>query len=65
MTGELGVLLLGSAPEHGLSAKAIEIGRVLGFPVTNSMVVSWVVAVGLIVFVRFATRRMDQVPGGA
>ena len=65
MTGELGVLLLGSAPEHGLSAKAVEIGHVVGFPVTNSMVVSWVAAFCLIVFVRVATRRMDQVPSGA
>ncbi len=66
MTGELGVLLLlGSAPEHGLSASAVEIGNVLGFPVTNSMVVSWVVALCLIIFVRIATRRMDQVPSGA
>jgi F-type H+-transporting ATPase subunit a len=65
MTGQLGVLLLGSAPEHGLSAKAVEIGNVFGFPVTNSMVVSWVVALGLIIFFRFATHRMDQVPSGA
>jgi hypothetical protein len=36
MTGELGVYLLGSAPQHGLSAKAVEIGRVFNFPVTNS-----------------------------
>src|SRR6266511_2674938 len=34
--------------EHGLSQKAVEIGRVFGFPITNSMVVSWVVALGLI-----------------
>jgi F-type H+-transporting ATPase subunit a len=55
-----------SEPEHhGLSPKATEIGRVFGFPVTNSMVVSWVVALGLIIFARVATRRMDQVPGGA
>lgn len=51
--------------EHGLSAKAVEIGHVFGFPITNSMVVSWVVALMLIVFARIATRRMDQVPGGA
>lgn len=51
--------------EHGLSAKAVEIGSFLGFPITNSMAVSWVVALGLIIFARFATRRMDQVPGGA
>jgi F-type H+-transporting ATPase subunit a len=65
MTVELADLLLGSASEHGLSAKAVEIGRVFGFPVTNSMVVSWVVALGLILFVRIATRRMDEVPSGA
>lgn len=66
MTGESGVLLLlGSAPEHGLSAKAVEIGRVFNFPVTNSMAVTWVVALGLIIFVRTAARRMDQVPNGA
>ena len=36
--------------EHGLSQKAVEIARPFGFPITNSMVVTWVVAVGLIVF---------------
>lgn len=51
--------------EHGLSPKAIEIGHVFRFPITNSMVVSWVVALGLIIFARIATRRMDQVPSGA
>jgi F-type H+-transporting ATPase subunit a len=51
--------------EHGLSQGAVEIGRVFGFPVTNSMMVSWIVAFSLIIFARFATRRMDQVPSGA
>jgi len=51
--------------EHGLSQKALEIARPFGFPITNSMVVTWVVAVGLIVFARRATRGMAQVPGGA
>jgi len=51
--------------EHGLSQKAVEVGRVYGFPITNSMIVSWIVALGLIAFARIATRRMDQVPGGA
>ena len=51
--------------EHGLSQKAVEIGRVFGFPITNSMVVSWIVALGLIAFARLATRRMNHVPGGA
>jgi F-type H+-transporting ATPase subunit a len=55
-----------STPEaHGLSAKAVEIGSLFGFPITNSMAVSWIVALGLIIFARIATRRMDQLPGGA
>lgn len=54
-----------ASEEHGLSPKAVEVGRVFGFPVTNSMVVSWVVALGLLMFVRIATRRMNQIPGGA
>jgi F-type H+-transporting ATPase subunit a len=55
-----------SEPEaHGLSQKAVEVARVFGFPITNSIVVSWIVALGLIVFARFATRRMNQVPSGA
>ena len=50
---------------HGLSPKAVEIGRPLGFPVTNSMLVSWAVALGLIGFAQKATKNMDQVPTGA
>ena len=53
------------AEEHGLPQKAVEIARPLGFPITNSMVVSWIVAVGLIIFARVATRDMKHVPGGA
>jgi F-type H+-transporting ATPase subunit a len=57
-----------AAPEpekHGLSAKPVEIARPFNFPITNSMLVSWLVAIGLIVFAQFATRRMKQVPDGA
>jgi F-type H+-transporting ATPase subunit a len=53
------------AQEHELSPKALEIYRVFGFPITNSMVFSWITALVLIVFARFATRRMDRVPSGA
>ena len=28
--------------EHGLSQKAIEIARPFGFPITNSMLVTWI-----------------------
>jgi F-type H+-transporting ATPase subunit a len=51
--------------EHGLSAKPVEIARPFNFPITNSMLVSWMVAIGLIVFAQFATRKMKQVPNGA
>jgi F-type H+-transporting ATPase subunit a len=51
--------------EHGLSQKAEEIARPFGFPLTNSMMVSWMVALGLIIFAQLATRKMRQVPGGA
>ena len=51
--------------EHGLPRNAVEIARPLGFPITNSMVVCWLVALGLIVFAQLATRNMRSVPDGA
>lgn len=51
--------------EHGLPQGAVEIGRPLGFPVSNSMLVTWLVALGLIIFAQLATRRMQRVPRGA
>jgi len=51
--------------EHGLPQSAVELTRFLGLPVTNSMVVTWVVALGLIIFAHFATRNMKLVPTGA
>ena len=66
----LGIVCLGlfeqvEQAEHGLSQKAVEIAQPFGFPITNSMVVTWIVALGLIVFAQFATRNMSQVPTGA
>jgi len=56
-------------PEHGLTPQAVEITRLqtpLGpLPITNSMLVSWLVAGGLIVFARVAMRKMKAVPEGA
>jgi F-type H+-transporting ATPase subunit a len=63
-----GANLASAAPvegEHGLPQQAVEIARPLGFPITNSMVVTWIVAAGLIVFARVATRGMKQIPDGA
>ena len=50
--------------EHGLSQKAEEIARFANFSITNSIVVTWIVALGLIVFAHVATRRMKPVPEG-
>jgi len=49
----------------GPSRQASEIARVLGFPITNSMVVTWIVALALIVFAQLSTRKMSLVPEGA
>jgi F-type H+-transporting ATPase subunit a len=51
--------------EHGLPQKAVEIGQAFGVPITNSMVVTWIVALGLILFAQRSTRRMTQIPSGA
>src|SRR5215207_9640824 len=51
--------------QHGLTAHAVELWKPFGFPITNSMVVTWVVALGLIIFAQIATRNMKMVPEGA
>lgn len=52
------------AEHHGLPSGAVEVGNFLGFKITNSMVVTWCVALAVIVFAQFATRRMREVPEG-
>jgi len=51
--------------EHGLPQAANIVGHVFGLPVTNSMIVTWIVAAGLIVFAQIATRSMKEIPEGA
>ena len=50
--------------EHGIPQKALGLGKEEGF-ITNSMLVTWIVALALILFARMATRRMREVPAGA
>jgi F-type H+-transporting ATPase subunit a len=60
--------LVGASPaneEHSLSQQAVDIARPFGLPITNSMVVTWIVALGLIIFAQVATRNMKAVPDGA
>src|SRR5262252_8032367 len=64
LTLGFGTVVMAASEEHGLSQSAVEIARPFGFPITNSMVVTWIVAIGLIVFAQFATRHMHQVPDG-
>jgi F-type H+-transporting ATPase subunit a len=49
---------------EGLPQNAVPLSGEHGF-ITNSMVVTWVVALGIIVFARLATRRIQAVPEGA
>jgi F-type H+-transporting ATPase subunit a len=51
--------------EHSLPQYAVDIARPFGFPITNSMVVTWIAAAALILFSRVATSNMKQVPDGA
>jgi F-type H+-transporting ATPase subunit a len=50
---------------HGLPAAAVPVFKVLGLSITNSMLVTWVVALALIVFAQVAMRNMQPVPSGA
>jgi len=54
----------GQAAEAGLPNQAVGLFGKDSF-VTNSMLVTWIVALALIVFSRLATRRMREVPAGA
>jgi F-type H+-transporting ATPase subunit a len=49
--------------QHGLPANAVKL-REGGF-VSNSMIVTWIVAAGLILFARTAMRRAQPIPAGA
>jgi F-type H+-transporting ATPase subunit a len=52
--------------EHGVPLKAqmlVDFGK--GFGITNSMLVTWIVAAAIIVFAQIATRRVQPIPSGA
>ena len=46
--------------EHGLPQSAVEIGRPFGIPVSNSMLVTWMVALGLIAHTEQAWTRQPS-----
>ncbi len=51
--------------EHGVSPMAAKLTQGDSFPITNSMIACWVVAIALIIFAQVATRNIQQVPSGA
>jgi F-type H+-transporting ATPase subunit a len=53
-----------AAEHHGLSPNAplIDLGI---FKVTNSMIATWIVALGIIIFAQYATKQIKEVPEGA
>src|SRR2546423_4642925 len=54
------------AAEHeGVPLKAAPLVHIGKFAVTNSMLVTWIVALGIIVFAQIATRRIKPIPSGA
>ncbi|HWF19763.1 MAG TPA: F0F1 ATP synthase subunit A [Verrucomicrobiae bacterium] len=50
--------------EHGVPATAGELWHIGDFIITNSMVVTWIVAAALIILAQLATRNIQQVPSG-
>jgi len=57
-----GAPLAAHAEELTLNAPRFQIGPIM---VTNSMLVTWIVAIGIIVFAQLSTRNMKEVPEGA
>src|SRR5687768_10030774 len=55
----------GHAEHSGLPLYAVPLFQIGAFKVTNSMVVTWIVALALIVFAQIATRNIKRVPEGA
>lgn len=55
----------GHEAHEGIPQAATVIGHLGPLPITNSMVVTWVVALGLIIFAQVATRNMKAIPHGA
>jgi F-type H+-transporting ATPase subunit a len=53
------------AESHGMPLNPVTVKDIGGFKITNSMIVTWVVAIFLIIFAQFATRNIKRIPEGA
>src|SRR4051794_19342470 len=54
----------GTTEEHHLSLKPVVLFEIGKLAVTNSMVVTWIVAAGIIICAQLATRKITPVPQG-
>jgi F-type H+-transporting ATPase subunit a len=52
------------AGHEGVSLKPQLVFQVGGFGITNSMLVTWIVAASIIIFSQIATRRVEAIPSG-
>jgi F-type H+-transporting ATPase subunit a len=50
---------------HGLPEASPEVFKIGPLPVTSSMIGTWVVALAVLLFARYATKQMKEVPDGA
>src|SRR6059036_2405392 len=55
----------GATEHEGVSLKPQMLVQVGGFGITNSMLVTWIVAASIIIFSQIATRRVRPIPSGA
>ncbi len=51
--------------QEGLTLRALPLNKDSGYSPTSSMIVTWVVALAIIIFAQVATRKMKDVPEGA
>src|SRR5262245_53671336 len=52
------------ADHEGLARKPQMLVQFGGFGSTNSMLVTWIIAAGIIIFAQLATRRVETIPSG-
>src|SRR5437588_385881 len=54
----------GTTGHEGVSLKPQMLVQFGGFGITNSMLVTWIVAAGIIIFAQIATQRVERIPSG-
>jgi F-type H+-transporting ATPase subunit a len=54
----------GGGEHHGLPPAAVKVFHLGPLAITNSMVITWIVALGLIAFAQLATRNVQLIPSG-